>query len=132
MFLDPEVIARSLLWRDHAGVKLNRWSRVVASLGLPAREQACVVEELGQFAQTVSELPRLAAEAGVEPEVIAACMRQASRLTQPEFAKHRNISVAALRQIETGSGNPTMETLNKIASIFGLEVGFVPKRRPPS
>lgn len=59
-------------------------------------------------------------------------MRQASRLTQPEFAKHRNISVAALRQVETGSANPTVETLNKIASIFGLEVGFVPKRRPPS
>lgn len=73
MFLDPEVIARSLHWRDHAGVRLNHWSRVVASLGLPAREQACVVEELGQFAQTVSELPRLAAQAGVEPEVIAAC-----------------------------------------------------------
>lgn len=56
-------------------------------------------------------------------------MRKASRLTQPEFAAHRGISLAALRQIESGSGNPTVTTLDKIASIFGLEVGFVPKKR---
>jgi len=53
-------------------------------------------------------------------------MRKISRLTQPEFAKHRGISVQALRQIETETGNPTLETLNKVASIFGLQVGFVP------
>ncbi len=62
-------------------------------------------------------------------EAVAA-MRKISRLTQPEFAKHRGISVQALRQIENGSGNPTVETLGKIASIFGLQVGFVRKRRP--
>lgn len=52
-------------------------------------------------------------------------MRRLSRLTQPEFAKHRKISVGALKQIEAGEGNPKLETLNKIAEIFGLEVGFV-------
>ncbi len=57
----------------------------------------------------------------------ARTMRKISRLTQPEFAKHRRISVQALRQIEAGTGNPTVETLNKIADIFGLEVGFVAK-----
>lgn len=63
-------------------------------------------------------------------EAVAA-MRKISRLTQPEFAKHRGISVQALRQIESGNGNPTVETLDKIASIFGLQVGFVPKRSSP-
>ena len=53
-----------------------------------------------------------------------ATMRKISRLTQPEFAKHRGISVQALRQIESGTGNPTVETLNKVAAIFGLQVGF--------
>lgn len=57
-------------------------------------------------------------------------MQKISRLTQPEFAKHRGVSVAALRQITSGKGNPTVETLNKIVSIFGLEVGLVPKRHP--
>ena len=63
-------------------------------------------------------------------EAVAA-MRKISRLTQTEFAKHRGISVQALRQIENGRGNPTVETLDKVASIFGLQVGFVPKRLPP-
>lgn len=53
-------------------------------------------------------------------------MRRLSKLTQPEFAKHRGISTAALRQIESGTGNPTIETLNKVVEVFGLRVGFVP------
>lgn len=55
-------------------------------------------------------------------------MRRLSRLTQPEFARHRGISLGALRQIEAGEGNPTIETLDKIGSIFGLEVSFVVKQ----
>jgi DNA-binding XRE family transcriptional regulator len=54
-------------------------------------------------------------------------MRRISRLTQPEFARHRGISLATLRKIETGSGSVNVETLNKIGNIFGLEVGFVKK-----
>ena len=55
-------------------------------------------------------------------------MRRISRLTQPEFARHRKISVGALKQIEAGVGNPKIETLNKLAEIFGLEIGFVRKK----
>lgn len=57
-------------------------------------------------------------------------MQRASKLTQPEFAQHRGISLQALRQITSGIANPTVETLNKIADVYGLEVGFVPKRPP--
>jgi len=56
-------------------------------------------------------------------------LRALTRLTQPEFARHRGISLDALRQIETGRGNPTVETLAKVVAVFGLQVGFVPKRR---
>lgn len=62
------------------------------------------------------------------PEATKA-MRRISRLTQPEFAKHRGISLGTLRKIETDSGATSVETLNKIAEIFGLEVGFVKKAR---
>lgn len=55
-------------------------------------------------------------------------MQRASRLTQPEFAAHRGVSTATLRQILAGQGNPTVETINRIVSIFGLEVGLVPRR----
>ncbi len=52
--------------------------------------------------------------------------RHISGLTQPEFARHRGISVQALRQIESGNANPTIATLNAIVEIFGLKTGFVP------
>lgn len=58
-----------------------------------------------------------------------ALMRKISHLTQPEFARHRGISVDALRKLEADTGNPTVETLNKVASVFGLQVGFVPLRK---
>ncbi len=58
-------------------------------------------------------------------------MQKLSRMTQHEFAKHRGISVQALRQIQSSKGNPTVDTLNKVASIFGLQVGFLPKQARP-
>jgi transcriptional regulator with XRE-family HTH domain len=58
-----------------------------------------------------------------------AAMRRISKLTQPEFAKHRGLSVQSLRLIEADKANPTLATLEKIAGIFGLQVGFVPKER---
>lgn len=52
-------------------------------------------------------------------------MRKISRLTQAEFAAHRGVSIKAIKEIENGRGNPTVETLNKIGKFFGLEVAFV-------
>jgi len=54
-------------------------------------------------------------------------MRKISRLTQLEFATHRGISVQSLKQIEAGTANPTVDTLQKISDIFGLKIGFVAK-----
>ena len=54
-------------------------------------------------------------------------MRKISRLTQIEFATHRGMSVQSLKQIEAGTANPTVETLQKISDIFGLKIGFVAK-----
>ncbi|CAH2806539.1 MAG: hypothetical protein PPHEINF_5955 [uncultured Paraburkholderia sp.] len=34
-----------------------------------------------------------------------------------------------IQDIECGVGNPTVESLNRIAAIFGLEVAFVRKKR---
>jgi len=58
-------------------------------------------------------------------------IRKLSKLTQPEFAKHRGISLGVLRKIESGDSNPQVDTLNKIGEIFGLEVGFVKKTKNP-
>jgi DNA-binding XRE family transcriptional regulator len=56
-------------------------------------------------------------------------MRAITRMTQPEFAAHRGVSVKVIKEIERGAGNPTINTLNQIADIFGLEVAFVRKDR---
>lgn len=55
-------------------------------------------------------------------------MRRISGLNQEDFARHRGISVQSLRLIESNAGNPTVATLNKVAKVFGLKVGFVSAR----
>jgi DNA-binding XRE family transcriptional regulator len=52
-------------------------------------------------------------------------MRNISRLTQAEFASHRGVSTKTIKDIESGKGNPTVETLNRIGQFFGLEVAYV-------
>lgn len=52
-------------------------------------------------------------------------MRGIARLTQAEFAAHRGVSTKVIKEIESGSGNPTVGTLNRIGHFFGLEVAFV-------
>lgn len=49
-------------------------------------------------------------------------MRAISGLTQPEFAQHRGVNVKLIRALEAGTANPTINSLNQIADIFGLEV----------
>lgn len=76
------------------------------------------------------ELYRSIASGEISIGKAVAKMRKISRLTQEEFARHRGISVQALRQVERDQGNPTVETLNKVAEVFNLQVGFVPRPKP--
>ncbi len=62
------------------------------------------------------------------PEAMKA-MRAMTGLTQAEFAAHRGVSRRVIQDIERGTGNPTVDSLNSIAKLFGLQVGFVPIRR---
>lgn len=62
------------------------------------------------------------------PEAMKA-MRKMTGLTQAEFAAHRGVSRRVVQDIERGTGNPTVESLNSIAKMFGLKVGLVSIRR---
>ena len=54
-------------------------------------------------------------------------MRKILGMNQKEYAqKVANISPRILSEFENGSGNPTLATLEKIASPFGLKVTFLP------
>lgn len=53
-------------------------------------------------------------------------MRQVTGMTQADFAeKVAGVSKLTIAQIERGEGNPTVETLERIGSAFGLRLGFV-------
>jgi transcriptional regulator with XRE-family HTH domain len=54
-------------------------------------------------------------------------MRKILGMNQKEYAqKVANISPRILSELENGSGNPTLRTLEKIALPFGLKITFLP------
>ncbi|MBE0502572.1 MAG: helix-turn-helix transcriptional regulator [Desulfuromonadales bacterium] len=54
-------------------------------------------------------------------------MRKILGMTQKDYAKKiAAISPRILSEFENGAGNPTLATLEKIASPFGLKVTFLP------
>ena len=54
-------------------------------------------------------------------------MRKVTGLTQPEYARLVGISPRVLIDLERGVGNPTLKTLEKIASPFGLRIALTKK-----
>jgi len=51
-------------------------------------------------------------------------MRKVTGLTQPDYAKLIGVAPRVLIDVERGVGNPTLKTLIKIGSPFGLVPGF--------
>lgn len=43
-------------------------------------------------------------------------------LTQQDLADYTGLSLRIIKSIEGGKGNPSMDTLSKIADVLGLEV----------
>ncbi|QWK81484.1 helix-turn-helix transcriptional regulator [Ochrobactrum sp. BTU1] len=60
------------------------------------------------------------------PEAVAD-IRKGFGMTQEEFAKMLTLTRLQVAEIEAGSANPTLETLEKIGRLFGFSVGFVAK-----
>jgi putative transcriptional regulator len=58
-------------------------------------------------------------------------MRHALGLSQEEFAGMVRLTRRQLAEIERGEANPTVETLRRIGSAFGLDVGFVARAPQP-
>jgi DNA-binding XRE family transcriptional regulator len=55
-------------------------------------------------------------------------MRKILGMNRRDYAeKILKISHDALQDVETGKGNPTLKTLQKIGKPFGLEVAFIRK-----
>jgi transcriptional regulator with XRE-family HTH domain len=48
--------------------------------------------------------------------------REAMKVTQEELAELSGVGLRTLKQFESGKGNPTLHTLQKLADVLGLEV----------
>lgn len=56
-------------------------------------------------------------------------IRKGIGMTQEEFANMLSLTRRQVAEMEAGTANPTLETLDRIARLLGLSVGLVPKAR---
>ncbi|MQB45977.1 helix-turn-helix transcriptional regulator [Rhizobium sp. ICMP 5592] len=54
-------------------------------------------------------------------------IRKSFGMTQEEFSRTLGLTRRQIAEIEAGTANPTLETLDKIGRLFGFAVGFVPR-----
>lgn len=50
--------------------------------------------------------------------------RDTLKVTQETLAQLSGVGLRTLKQFESGKGNPTLQTLHKIADVLGLEVSL--------
>ena len=48
--------------------------------------------------------------------------REMLKVTQETLAELSGVGLRTLKQFESGKGNPTLQTLHKLADVLGLEV----------
>ena len=54
--------------------------------------------------------------------------RESLQVTQETLAEMAGVGLRTLKQIESGTGNPTIATLNKLADVLGMEIVFQVKK----
>lgn len=55
--------------------------------------------------------------------------RKELKITQPHLAELAQISVNTLYKLEKGQGNPSLEVLNKLAEVLGMEMLLEVKKK---
>lgn len=50
--------------------------------------------------------------------------RQMLKVTQESLAELSGVGLRTLKQFESGKGNPTLQTLQKLADVLGMEVSL--------
>jgi transcriptional regulator with XRE-family HTH domain len=58
--------------------------------------------------------------------------REALQVTQEGLAELSGVGLRTLKQLESGKGNPTLLTLQKISDVLGMEVCLKIKNLTPS
>lgn len=81
MFKDPEVVARSCLWRDKQGVRQDDWTQIIESLDLPGDEIPVIEHALNEFGRSY-DLEKIAKDCGVEEDVLTQCKKSIQKQWQ--------------------------------------------------
>lgn len=55
--------------------------------------------------------------------------RKELSITQPHLAELANVSINTLYKLERGQANPSLEVLNKLADVLGMEIALQVKKR---
>ncbi|MBL0236181.1 MAG: helix-turn-helix transcriptional regulator [Saprospiraceae bacterium] len=58
--------------------------------------------------------------------------REALQVTQERLAELSGVGLRTLKQLESGKGNPTLSTLQKISDVLGMEVCLKIKNVTPT
>jgi len=81
-----------------------------------------------QLPEVRSAIERLRSRMNIGRMVVTSRMRLG--LTQEEIARRANTKQGRVSELETLSGNATLDTLDKIAFVLGLEVTLQPRAVP--
>ena len=54
--------------------------------------------------------------------------RAVLHISQPELSEMAGVSLATIKDLERGVGNPSLKTLERIAVVLGLEISITRKR----
>lgn len=55
--------------------------------------------------------------------------RKELNITQPHLAELANVSTNTLYKLERGQGNPSLDVLNKLAEVLGMELTLEVKKK---
>ena len=55
--------------------------------------------------------------------------RKELKITQPHLAELAKVSTNTLYKLERGQGNPSLEVLNKLAEVLGMELKLEVKKK---
>ena len=50
--------------------------------------------------------------------------REAMQVTQETLSQLSGVGLRTLKQLESGKGNPTFKTMQKICDVLGMEISF--------
>lgn len=79
MFYDPEIVPRSVHWRDTNGNRLDGWQAILETLQISDAEKAAATQALRDFGDVIDGLEGIALDCGVEKVLLDQCLASIER-----------------------------------------------------